>query len=259
MEINRRFWEIDLIRGLAILMMVTYHLIFDLAYFGIYEFNVSSGFFWIFARVTAFIFIFLVGISLALSYSRAEIMGKNKEKTHFFPKYLKRGLRIFSLGLLITLATWLFIPQDFIVFGILHFIGIAIILQYPLLNKKYPNLILGIIFIILGFILMQFTVNYPWLLWLGLKPTGFVTVDYFPLLPWLGVVSLGLFVGKIFYTDYKRRYYLPDLSQNPLTIMFSFLGRHSLLIYLIHQPILIIVLYLMGVLDLGNLFHLINP
>jgi uncharacterized membrane protein len=91
-----------------------------------------------------------------------------------------------------------------------------------------------------------------------LKPAVFVTVDYFPLLPWLGVVSLGLFAGKILYTDYKRRYYLPDLSQSLLTRTFGFLGRHSLLIYLIHQPIIIIVLYLLGVLDLGNLFHLIN-
>jgi uncharacterized membrane protein len=258
MDINKRFWEIDLLRGLAILMMVTYHLIFDLTYFGIYSFNVSSGFFWGFARVTAFIFIFLVGVSLTLSYSRVEIRGKNQEKTKLFSKYLKRGLKIFSLGLLITLATWLFIPQDFIIFGILHFIGVAIILEYPFLNKKYLNLILGIIFIIIGSILTQFTVTYPWLIWLGLKPAEFVTVDYFPLLPWLGVVSLGLFAGKMLYTNYKRRYYLPDLSKNLLIRGFSFIGRHSLLIYLIHQPILIIVLYLLGVLDMANLFHFLN-
>jgi uncharacterized membrane protein len=149
-------------------------------------------------------------------------------------------------------------PQDFIVFGILHFIGMAIILQYPFLNKKYINLVLGIVYIILGSVIAQFTVNYPWLLWLGLKPSLFITVDYFPLLPWLGVVSLGIFTGKILYKDYKRRYRFPDLSKNFLTRGFSYIGRHSLLIYLIHQPILILVLYLLGVLDLGNFFNFLN-
>ncbi len=258
MDINTRFWELDSIRGLAILMMVTYHLIFDLTFFGIYSFNVSSGVLWIFARATAFIFIFLVGISLTLSHSRAELMGKDQEKHSLFPKYLKRGVKIFSLGLLITLVTWLFIPQDFIVFGVLHFIGIAIIIEYPFLNKKYLNLILGIIFIMAGFILTFFTFSTPWFIWLGLKPAVFITVDYFPLLPWLGVVSIGLFVGNILYRDYKRRFKLPDFSKNILIRIFGLLGWHSLLIYLIHQPIIIIILYLFGVLDLGNVFQLFN-
>lgn len=239
-------------------MMVTFHLIFDLTYFGIYDFDVSSGFWWVFARLTAFIFIFLVGISLTLSHTRAEITGKTRENHGLFPKYLKRGLKIFSLGILITLATWLFIPEDFIVFGILHFIGIAIILEYPFLNKKYTNLILGIFFIIAGLIIAQFTVNYPWLLWLGLKPEVFITVDYFPVLPWLGVVSLGLFAGTLLYRDYKRIFNLPDLSKNHFVRLFSFLGRHSLLIYLIHQPILIIALYMLGAIDLGNFFQILG-
>jgi uncharacterized membrane protein len=257
-DLNKRFWEIDVLRGLAILMMVIYHLVFDLTYFGIFSFDVSSGIWWWFARTTAFIFLFLVGISLTLSYTRAEFMASTKEKKSLFPKYLKRGVKIFSLGLLITLVTWIFIPEDFILFGVLHFIGIAIILEYPFLNKKYINLILGIIFIFSGFFLAQFTVSYPWLLWLGLKPVEFVTVDYFPLLPWLGVVSLGIFAGKTLYPNYERSFHLPELSKNPFAGIFSFLGRHSLLIYLIHQPILIVILYLMGVLDLGNLFQFIN-
>jgi uncharacterized membrane protein len=257
-DLNKRFWEIDVLRGLAILMMVTYHLIFDLTYFGVFPFNISSGVWWWFARSTAFIFLFLVGISLTLSYTRAELMGQKQEKKNLFPKYLKRGAKIFFLGLIITLGTWILIPDDFIVFGVLHFIGIAIILEYPFLNKKYLNLVLGVIFIIAGFILAQFTVNYPWFLWLGLKPAAFITVDYFPLLPWLGVVSLGLFAGKTLYPDYKRRFQLQDLSQNSFMGIFTFLGRHSLLIYLLHQPILILILYLMGVLDLGNLFYFIN-
>ncbi len=254
MDINDRFWEIDFFRGLAILLMVIYHLLFDLAYFDISQLNVQPIFLMIFPRVIAFIFIFLVGVSLTLSYTRGKILFKNQEKTSLFSKYLHRGVKIFFMGLLITVVTWFFIPNDFIIFGILHFIGIAIILQYPFLNKKYLNLVLGIVYIILGLVTMQFTVNTPWLLWLGLRPAVFSTVDYFPLLPWLGVVSLGLFTGKILYRDYKRRYCLPDISTNFLIRSFCYIGKHSLLIYLIHQPILILALYLLGLLDLGNFF-----
>lgn len=254
MDINKRFWEIDVLRGLAIVMMVLYHFLFDLNYFGVFSLNISSGWLWFLARLTATIFLFLVGVSLYLSRSRVELMDENKDEKSLFSKYLKRGLKIFVLGLLITLATWFFIPQDFIIFGVLHFIGIAIILEYPFLNKKYVNLFLGIIFITVGLYLAQFTVTYPWLLWLGLRPEGFITVDYFPLLPWLGVVSLGLFTGRIFYNGYKRSFYLPDISENFLVRFSTFLGRHSLMIYLLHQPILIMVLYILGVLDLSTFF-----
>ncbi len=92
---------------------------------------------------------FLMGVSLTLSNSRAQITGKYREGG-LFKKYLKRGLKIFSLGLLITLATWIFIPQEFIIFGVLHFIGISIILSYPFLKSKYLNLFLGIGLIIIG-------------------------------------------------------------------------------------------------------------
>jgi uncharacterized membrane protein len=258
MDLTKRFWEIDLLRGLAIVMMVFYHFLFDLQYFGVYSLNVSSGTLWFMARCIAFTFIFLVGVSLSLSHSRAELKSEYRTEKRFFSKYLKRGVKIFSLGLLITAVTWLFIPQDFIVFGVLHFIGIAIILEYPFLNFKYLNLALGIIFIILGIFLAQFTFNSPWFLWLGLQPAGFITVDYFPLLPWLGVVSLGLFAGGILYRNYERRFTIPDLSNLSVTRFFNFLGRHSLLIYLLHQPILLILLYLLGVLDPQNSFQLMN-
>ncbi|HEX7469089.1 MAG TPA: heparan-alpha-glucosaminide N-acetyltransferase, partial [Methanobacterium sp.] len=157
MNLNERFWEIDFLRGLAVIMMISYHLLFDLSFFGVYPINTSSGFFWYFARITAFMFIFLVGISLHLSYSRAKMSGRYVGEKDLFFKYLKRGLKIFSLGILITLATWIFIRQDFIIFGILHFVGLAIILEYPFMKYKYFNLALGLVLIVLGFYLSNFT------------------------------------------------------------------------------------------------------
>jgi uncharacterized membrane protein len=245
-DLNQRFWEIDSLRGIAIVMMVTFHLIFDLYYFGIYSFDVHSGFLWWFARITAFIFILLVGMSLSLSYSRTILLNKYRLQKNLFFKYLKRGLKIFGYGLIITVVTWLFIGEGFIVFGILHLIGIGIILEYPFLKHKYINLYLGIIFIATGIYLMSFNFDFYGLLWLGFTPYNFYTLDYFPLLPWLGVVSLGIFLGNTLYENYTRHFQLPDLSKYSLINVSGFLGRHSLFIYLIHQPILIIILFLLA-------------
>ena len=254
MNLEERFWEVDLLRGFAILMMITYHMIYDLTYFGAYDFNVYSGFLWYFARITAFIFIFLVGVSLKLSYSRSEELHLYTRDRDLFLKYLKRGLKIFVLGLGITMVTWIFIREDFIIFGVLHFIGIAIILEALLIKRGYANLLLGVVLVAAGLYLQNFTFSFNWLLWLGFIPQNLQTVDYFPLLPWLGVVSLGLFSGGILYKNYKRRFKIPDLSQLYPTRLFCFLGRNSLLIYLVHQPILIIILYFLGVLKFGYLF-----
>ena len=254
-NLNKRFWEVDSLRGLAIVMMVVFHFIFDLNYFGIYSFDIHSGFLWWFARITASMFIFLVGVSLSLSYARTTILNRNINEKKLFLKYLKRGLKIFSYGLLITAATYIFIGDGFIVFGILHFIGMAIILEYVFIKRKYTNLFLGLAFIAAGIFLMNFRFNFYGLLWLGFTPNNFYTVDYFPLLPWLGIVSFGIFVGNTLYEKYVRRFKLPDLSSNLIVKISSFLGKHSLLIYLIHQPIIILLLFLLGFIDLSYFFH----
>jgi len=233
-----RYWEIDFLRGIAIMMMIIFHAVFDMNYFSSYRIDIQSGFWWFFARITASIFIFLVGVSLTLSYSRAI-----KERKDLLMKYLYRGLKIFSWGLIITLITWVFFREGFIIFGILHFIGIAIILAYPFIRHRFLNPFFGILFISLGIYLTGLIFDFPWLIWLGFMPQNFYTFDYFPILPWFGLVLLGLFFGNLFYPEGRRRINIKEIS-NPLTKLFCFLGRHSLLIYLIHQPVLIALLYI---------------
>ncbi len=239
---NKRFWEIDFLRGIAILMMIVFHFMFDLNYFGIFSVDVYSGFWWLFARITAIIFIFLVGVSLTLSYSRARKKMTGKQLTR---KYLLRGLRIFGYGLLITLTTWLFLPNGFIIFGVLHFIGIAIIISRPFLGRTWLNLLLGLVLICIGIGLQLVIFSFPWLMWLGLRPAAFYTLDYFPLLPWFGLVLIGIFFGNKLYPAGGRMLRIWERSKPPIS-QLCFLGRHSLLIYLIHQPILIAVLFAMG-------------
>lgn len=247
--LNKRFWEIDFLRGIAVIMMIIFHFLFDIAWFGGYGPNVYSGFWWVFARATATIFMLLVGISLTLSYSRAA-----QKRVAGFSKYLKRGIKIFVWGLIITAITWIFLPHAFIIFGILHLIGVSIILAYPLIKHRYRSLILGIIFIATGIYLTAMTFDFWWLVWMGFIPQGLYTLDYFPLFPWFGVVLIGLFLGNSLYKNYNRKFSLPDFSDSRFARPFCFLGRHSLLIYLIHQPILVIILYAFGVVNSGVFF-----
>jgi len=232
-----RFWEIDLLRGIAILMMIVFHLFYDLNYFNIYKIDLYSGFSLIFVYLIGTTFFLLVGISLTLSYSRTK---NNLTKKQMQLKYLKRGFGIFCLGLLVTLATWIYLGGNgFVVFGVLHCIGLSIILAYLFLPFRYQNLILGIVLISAGMILKNFTFDFNWLLWLGFTPSTFYTVDYYPLLPWFGVVLIGIFVGNSLYQNNLRKFNLKDHSQFIAIRFTCFLGRHSLIIYLIHQPILI--------------------
>lgn len=232
-----RFWEVDLLRGIAIVMVIVFHILYDLNFFGIYKMELYSGLSLIFVYLVGTLFLLLVGISLTLSYSKAK---NNLTKKQLQLKYLKRGLGIFGLGLLITFATWIYLAgKGFVVFGVLHCIGISIILAYPFLRFRYQNLVLGATLISAGIILKNFTFDFNWLLWLGFTPYNFYTVDYYPLLPWFGVVLIGIFLGNSLYQNNMRKFNLKDHSQFIIVRFACFLGRHSLIIYLIHQPILV--------------------
>ena len=239
-----RFWEVDFLRGIAIVLMVLFHLAYDLNYFGVYEVELASGFWFYLARFTASLFLLLVGVSLTLSHSRAVIVGR---EDRFRVHLLKRSLWILGLAMGVTLATYLFIGEGFIVFGVLHLIGISLLLAYPFLRLHGVNFIFGLLFILLGLYLQNLSVDFPWLLWLGLAPRDFSSVDYLPLLPWFGVILMGVAFGDFFYRDYRRRIRLPDLAGAPLVKRLAFLGRNSLAIYLAHQPVLIGLMYLGGV------------
>jgi len=236
-----RFWEIDFLRGIAIILMIIFHFLYDLNYLNILNLSLYSGYFLIYVYLIGTIFFLLVGISLTLSYSKVK---EKLTKKELYLKFLKRGLKIFILGLIITLTTFLFLREGFIVFGVLHCIGISIILSYPFIKFRYLNFIFGLILIFLGFILKNITFDFYWLVWLGFRPEMFYTIDYFPLLPWFGIILIGIFIGNTIYSKYTRRFNLLDLSKNKFIGFFTFLGKNSLIIYFIHQPIILSILYL---------------
>lgn len=241
-----RFWELDSLRGVAVIMMVLYHMLYDLSYFGNYPLDMRSGFLLKYAWSTAAIFLILVGISLTLSESKARILGGSDRLVYLF---LKRGLKIFSLGMAITLATYLLIGRGFILFGVLHFIGASTVLAYPFLRLRANNLYPGVAIILIGLYLQGLRFDLPGLFWLGLIPDDFYSLDFFPIFPWFGLVLIGISLGNRLYQNHRRSFRLPDLSGSLAVRLTRALGRNSLIIYLVHQPILVAILMLSGVIS----------
>lgn len=232
-------WEVDALRGIAVLMMLLANFVADLSFFGLTDNDISRGWWGSFSRSTAGLFLVIVGISLTLSAARAGGAAQAG-----FRKYLVRGLKLFSLAIVITLATRAVLSTGYVLFGVLHLIGIGIILSYPLLKLRVANLLVtgcaagaGI------WLAREVRVDFPWLLWLGLRPEGYMSVDYAPLLPWFSLIALGIFLGHLAYPLGHRGFRLPDLSRRASVRVLTYLGRRSLLIYLVHQPVLLAGFY----------------
>lgn len=234
-----RYLEIDFARGIAVLLMIAYHFVFD-----IYFPNYSKIYFFAFPIASSFILI--SGICLHISYSRR----KN------FYRFLKRGIKLSSLSLTITALTFIFLEKGFIIFGILHFFAFTSFLIYPFLKyveNKFFYLLFGIFSILLGIFFSTLNFNSYYFLWLGIAPKNFFTFDYFPIFPWFGILLLGVFLGKVFYPNGKRSFDF-NLSNSKIVKIFSFFGKHSLLIYFLHQPLIILILSLTNLTSLTLLF-----
>ncbi len=245
---SQRIWEVDSWRGVAIVMMVIFHLMWDLVIFGVVNVPLGRGFWFYFQRFTATSFILLVGISLVISYNRAR--QRPNGTAGLYQKFLVRGLKILAIALVISLVVRLQ-GQGRIDFGVLHFIGTAIIIAYPFLRFRRLNLLFAALLFAASYVIRDIQVESYLLVWLGFEPPNYFYLDYFPLVHWFAVVLIGIFIGNTLYADGKRQFLLPDFSIFfPLNLL-QFLGRHSLLIYVVHQPLLYAILYALSVGNAG--------
>ena len=235
--VRRRFWEIDLSRTAAIVMMITFHALYVPDYLGIANTMtvVRYGFWWWFPRVTAVApFTFLAGMSLPISQTRSQTTSS----------IMLRGIKIFALGMVITLITWLVSRDGYVRFGILHFFGIAFMIGHFFTRFRFINLMLGLVLLAIGIYLDGVYFDFPWLLWLGLKPRGVYMMDYIPLLPWFGVFLLGIFCSKMLYPEGNRRFSIREFN-DPVTRALTLPGRHPLVIYLAQWPVIVGILFIL--------------
>jgi len=237
-QLSIRFIELDILRGIAIALMIFLHLLWDLDYFGIIPLDHQI---YQFQEIVPLVFFLLVGICLVVGKNKN--LSKTPQEQKKYDRHLAvRGLKIFGLGMAITLVTIIFMPDRPIIFGVLHFIGLSIIFSIPFIRLKNYNLLFASLVILAGIIIGAYPIENPtaFHLAIGLHQANIwkYTIDYFPLIPWFGVILAGIVVGNILYKDNKRRFYLPDLSKYKSFTTLSWVGKHSLAIYLLHQPII---------------------
>mgnify|MGYP000991492720 CR=1 FL=1 len=215
---KKRIWEIEYLRVLAILLMLIYHTAYDLSEFAGWAIDFGSGF-WFWYGKLASIFLFVSGVS----------SGFSRKST------VKKGLRLLLIGLGITAVTYLVLGDQYVRYGVLHFLGTCLIL-YPLLRKLSPPVlaVLAAAIFLLARPLEKIEAATGLFLPLGIKYPGFSSADYFPLVPYLGVYILGIIAYKLYY--HKGRSLFPfDWGNKYVTAV----SRHSLAIYILHQPVLL--------------------
>jgi len=236
---SKRFIEIDMLRGLAIILMIFGHILWDLDYFGLIPIN--NIIYSFLQKTVPPLFFLLVGISLIVSKKKIENKSFKEEKD-YYKRIFVRGLKVFILGMIFTAFSFVFISDKPVFFGVLHCIGLSIIISIPFLKYKKFSLIFSFLLLFTGFFISNLNFESPTIfhLVIGLHPANIwkYTVDYFPLLPWFGVTLLGIVIGDFLYIEDKRRFRMPDISRYRPAKLFQWAGQHSLGLYLIHQPII---------------------
>ena len=229
---KKRIWELDAFRGLCIIGVVIVHLVYDLVdLYGIVNWTYPSWFAFI-KDWGGILFLVLSGICVTLG-SRS----------------VRRGLLVFLCGMICNAVTYGMYRTGFdvsiiIYFGVLHCLGVCM-LVWPMYKALpwWALLLHGVILATLGLyfdsllIARTLVVTDRWLMPLGLYWQGFASSDYFPLLPNLGFFLIGACLGKTVYRS--KQSLLPKINnRTPILRCLQFCGRHSLWIYLLHQPIL---------------------
>lgn len=240
---NKRVGLLDELRGFAIICMVVYHLMFDLNFiFGVDVPIFFDSWFNVVRDWFAGLFICISGIACNYSHNN-----------------LKRGVQCFFIGMIITFVTSVVMPASPDSFGILHCLGVCMMLYGSGENflRKIPSVV-GIavsVFLFLatlsfpyGYIGIPglFTINLPHELYeysmlypLGFPSSSFISMDYFPLLPWFF-----LFIAGSYFGVYVKKGLMPKFFYNTHIKPFAAAGRYSLWIYVCHQPVIYVILCL---------------
>lgn len=230
----QRIRTIDLARGAAVSLMVLYNWTVTLSYFDL--FRPPQGILWSFGvpALIAAAFIFLSGAVARISFE--------SDRAGFARRYFRRGVKLVAFAAAVTVFTSAFVPQGAVFFGILHFFAVTSFLVPFIVKGDRMVLAGGVAALAAGAALMQFKFDFSWLFWLGLAPKDFFAFDYFPLLPWLGVLMLGLWASKAVVKGTKG-----IRAEGAVAGALEFCGRHSLEIYLVHQPLLVLALAALGI------------
>ena len=229
-----RYPFIDGLRGVAIVLMMAYHFTFDLNHFNVVHIDFNHDHFWLSARaLIVSMFLGLVGVSLYLANGH----GFNRRR------YWRRIGVVSLCALAVSVASYIMFPRTMIFFGILHFIVVGSLLGVLFVRFNWINLVLGGAVLVVGLLAHDPLFNHSALQWVGFMTHKPATEDYVPVFPWFGVVLIGIFLGRYIYSDPVPAFARWQ-DNTPWGRLLTLGGRHSLLIYMLHQPLFIGILYL---------------
>ncbi len=226
MNTNKRFFELDLLRGSAVILMVLFHIGYDLAYFGYADYVTTVDIEWIvFRGIILSMFLLAVGMSSYLAYSNGIRLSK----------LIRTLVKLIFVSLLISIGSYIVFPQEWIYFGVIHFITLALVVSLIFIKVPKFSLVVGVG--IVGSYLMGYA-PFDTLFIYGVNHwyIPVYTVDVVSFTPWFGVVLIGVFVMDAELFGLK-------VHNNAATRRIAFLGQHSLVIYLLHQPVLFGLFY----------------
>lgn len=231
-----RIIGLDLARSALLVAMAVFHTAKDLEMFGLIPPGTTfSGGWPIFAKTVAAGFLFLVGVGLQLGH------GAGIRWTPFW----RRLAKIVAGAGLVTLATRIALPQGFVFFGILHSIAVASVLGLAFL--RLPALltlaVAGVVFVAPQ-VYHSAAFDPVWLQWIGFADRLPRTIDFEPVFPWFAPCLLGIAAAKIARSLTPRRVTAPRSEPSALLRRLAWPGRHALAVYLIHQPVLLAILWL---------------
>lgn len=225
-----RWPAVDFFRGCAILAMIVYHFCFDLAFNGwlIADFGNDPRWIWFRTPILGS-FLFIAGLSLGLARARG----------HPGAPFWRRVAIIAGAAGLVSLGSYLMFPESYIFFGVLHAIALMSILARPVLRWESWTMLLGLAVLVLGVSVQHSLFDQPPLQWVGMMTFKPRTEDYVPIFPWFGLMLMGAGAGA-----WIAR--LPRWADRfgtwtaPISLgWIVWLGRHSLAVYLLHQPIML--------------------
>ena len=230
-DLANRVPALDALRGLAILAMVAYHFCFDLRYFGVTQWDFYHDPLWLNARTLILSsFLLIAGVSLVLA-------DRGKASLARFWRHIAI---IGACAVAVSVASYALFPASWIWFGVLHAIAVSLVLAHPLVRRPTLALFIGGGVIVAGILFAHPIFDDRALGWLGFMTAKPPTEDYVPLFPWTGVLLLGIAAGHALV----RAKFRPISFAGKWPRWMAWLGRHSLAVYMVHQPLLIGVLFI---------------
>lgn len=236
----KRYEEIDILKGIAVICMVIFHFFYFPNKYGFKEIEYDTPILKTIAKVAQFIFIGSVGVNLTLSKDNS----KNKNDKEFIKKNLKRILKLVFLAGIMSLITYFIFGDNFVKFGILHFIAFASLILFYIVDDLKLIYTLLILSILVYYLIRQnptIFASVPEKLAFvsGFYNLKFTSFDHFPIFPWIIVVLIGVLIGHYIK---KKKPELPKNIKNNLAVSsLGLIGGKSLEIYSVHWVVLYVI------------------